>query len=261
VTDPGSHPRTDEATLELRERGYAVFDAAFSPEEVAFLRAEIARRYDELGRPPTFARPPLEPAPHVEISVVGLVFHRLGAHFPALATRLMKPAIVEAIRGALGADMHLEYTSAVLCNGARPFFPWHAHVGGIDNVAYRKQQIFPTFDHPERLTMLLYLDDLDDETGTLLLHPRRIHDSTRPPHDPRLEHWEGQVELRCAKGTVLLVEQCTWHAARPKRSPGLRIFIACYFTSKAAPKTSWCDDSLRPWAAEDPLLGSVMPTS
>jgi hypothetical protein len=249
----------DEPAKQLHERGFIAFEGSYSEEEVSFFREQIARRYDTLGRLTTFARPPLLPAPDVEISVVGLIFHKLGNHFPEFAPLLLKPEVVEAARAALGRDMHLEYACAVVCNDARPFFPWHAHVGGVDNVVYRKQGIFPTFERSERLTSLLYLDDLTDEAGTLLVYPRRIDEPTRPPYDPRRENWEGQVELSCTRGTLVLLEQCTWHAARSKRSPGLRAFIACYFTSCRAPKTSWVDTSFRAWAAEGSPLASILP--
>jgi hypothetical protein len=252
---------TDElpAVNEILERGFTVFERVFSPREVAVLREPIERRYEALGRPATFARPPLEPAPDVEISIVGLVFHKLGAHFPELAVHLLKPEIVRTVRGLLGDDMHLEYTSAVVCNDERPFFPWHMHVGGVDNVVYRKGRLFPDFERSERVTMLLYLDDLTPEAGTLLAYPRGIRDSTLPPHDPKLEHWDGEVELACESGTVVLMEQSTWHAAQPKRSRGLRAFIACYFTSSVATKTSWVDESLRPFAPKGSLLADVLP--
>jgi hypothetical protein len=255
------HWKPSAAASEIRDRGFAVFEGAFSAEEVSFLRDSVERRYDTLGRPRTFAQPPLEPASDVEIAVVGLVFYKLGVQCPEVATRLFKPEVIEAVRGLLGNDMHLEFTSAVVCNGDRPMFPWHMHVGGVDNEIYRKQKLFPSFERSERVTMLIYLDDLTPEAGTLLIHPRRITDPTAPPYDPALENWEGQIELACTRGTVVLTEQCTWHAARAKRSKGLRSFIACYFTSSFAPKTSYLDDSLRPWASEGSLLASVLPRS
>ena len=106
--------------------------------------------------------------------------------------------------------------------------------------------------------MLLYLDDLTPDAGTLLIHPRRVTDPTPPPQDPALENWDGQIELACKRGTVVVMDQCTWHAARAKRSPGLRSFIACYFTSSSAPETSFVDESLRALASEGSLLASVL---
>jgi Phytanoyl-CoA dioxygenase (PhyH) len=246
---------------EIRDRGFTVFDGAFSADEVAFLRASIERRYDGLGRPETFARPPLEPAPDVEIAVVGLVLYKLGVHCPELAPHLLKPDVVGAARDLLGEDMHLEFTSAVIANGERPFFPWHVHIGGVDNVVFRKEKLFPSFERSERATLLLYLDDLTPEAGTLLVYPRRVSEPTRPPHDPNVPDWPGMVELRCSRGTVVMMEQCTWHAARPKSSAGLRAYIACYFTSSVAKKTSWVDESLRPWAKPGSLLASVLSRS
>lgn len=250
--------RALQAAAELRERGYAVFEDACSPADVRRIRDALATRYAELGSPPTFARPPAEPGPDVEVSVVGLIFHQLGKHCGELAPYLLDPEVVATTRALLGDDMHLEYTAAIVNNGSRPFFPWHMHVGGVDNVVYRKQGLFPTFTRSERVTMLLYLDDLTPRSGELLVYPRRLEDPTRPPFDPNDEHWEGQVELACRSGTVVLLEQNTWHAARGKQTPGLRAFVACYFTASYATPTSWRDESWQPFAHQSELLRSLV---
>ena len=106
--------------------------------------------------------------------------------------------------------------------------------------------------------MIYALDDLTPETGELLVYPRRVEDPTRPPFDPAQEDWDGQVELACRSGTVVLLEQNTWHAARGKRSPGLRAFVACYFTASYAEPTSWRDHSWRPFAHRSELLRSLV---
>ena len=250
--------RAQQAADEIRQQGYTVFEDACGPAEVDFIRNRLATRYAELGSPTTFARPPLEPAPDVEISVVGLVFHQLGKHCGDIAPYLLNPEVIAATRAVLGEDMFLEYTAAIVNNGSRPLFPWHMHVGGVDNLVYRKQGLFPTFTRSERITMLLYLDDLTPDAGELLVYPRHLEDPTRPPFDPNDEHWEGQVELACRRGTVVLAEQNMWHAARPKRSEGLRSFVACYFTASYAKETSWRDDSWRPHVGSSDLLRSVV---
>ncbi|MEM7155589.1 MAG: phytanoyl-CoA dioxygenase family protein [Myxococcota bacterium] len=250
--------RAQQAAAEIRERGYAVFEDACRPDAVDFIRERITTRYTEIGSPITFARPPLEPAPDVEVSVVGLVFHQLGKHCGELAGHLLDPEVVASARAVLGDDMFLEYTAAIVNHGDRPFFPWHMHVGGVDNLVYRKKGLFPTFTRSERLTMLLYLDDLTPENGELLVYPRRLEDPTRPPFDPNDEHWEGQVELSCRRGTVVLAEQNTWHAARPKRSAGLRSFVACYFTASHAEAPSWRDESWKPYVGDSELLRSLV---
>ena len=247
------------ATLQLREQGFAVFEDACSAQEVELFRKRVIDRYQALGAPPTWANPPLEPASDVEISKVGLVFHKLGKHCPDVAVLAFKPHVVDEARRLLGTDMHLEYTAAIVVRGERGFFRWHAHVGGVDNLGYRKRAFFPRFTESERVTGLLYLDDLNEQTGTLLVKPRCIEDDTRAPYDVDREEWPGSVELRCRGGTVVLLEQCTWHAVRPKHSAGLRVYVAFYMTSSRAPKTSWVDESLRPFAAESPILASLLP--
>ena len=133
------------------------------------------------------------------------------------------------------------------------------HVGGVDNVVYRKRGLFPSFERCERLSVLLYLDDLTDDSGPLLVYPRVLGGSTRAPYDPTLERWDNQVELRCKRGSVVLLDQCTWHAAATKRSTGLRSFIAYYFTAQRAPTPSWVDHSFDEAARAHPLLASVLP--
>jgi hypothetical protein len=243
----------------LRERGYAVLEGLYDAREVETLRTPITQRYREIGAPPTFARPPVEPASRVEVSVVGLVFHELGRHLPELAPRLFHPTVIETARAVLGEDAFLEYAAAVVNRDERPFFPWHAHMGGVDNVVYRKGGVFPRYAEPERITGLIYLDDLTEETGTLLVAPRAMDDPTAPPHDPNQEDWPEQVELACRRGTVVLLDQSTWHAARPMRRKGLRSFIAFYLTSPRAAPTSWVDRSFTPHCADAPLLASLLP--
>jgi hypothetical protein len=249
----------DDRARALRERGYTVFDGLYADPEIEALRVPIVRCYEAIGAPATFARPPVEPAPKVEVSVVGLIFHELGRHVPQLAPHLFHPAILDTARAVLGDDVFLEYTAAVVNRDERPFFPWHAHMGGVDNVVYRKRGLFPRYAEPERITGLIYLDDLTAENGTLLVSPRRIEDPTEPPHPPTQEDWPDQVELACRRGTVVLLDQSTWHAARPMRREGLRTFIAFYLTSARAAPTSWIDRSFVPQSVDAPLLASILP--
>jgi ectoine hydroxylase-related dioxygenase (phytanoyl-CoA dioxygenase family) len=251
-------PRTEDVAAILHAQGYFVLEDAFSAADVESFRAPLARKYAALGEPKTWSNPPLVPAEDVEISIVGLVLYKLGRQCPEIVPRLITPEVVDVARQVLGDDMHLEFAAAVLNHDDRPFFHWHMHVGGVDNPSIRHTGKYPRFQRCERLTTLLYLDDLTDESGTLLVLPRRIDEPTAPPFDTEREPWEGQVELRCRRGTVVFLEQCTWHAARPKRSPGLRAFIACYFTSSRAAATVSSDDSLAPLAGQSPLLAALL---
>jgi hypothetical protein len=250
---------TDARAREILERGYTVFERAYTEEEVAFFRDRLVASWTRLGRPSLSASPPGHPAEDVEIGPAGMVLLKLTRHYPETAARLYKPYIIDTLRAVLGEDMYLELPAGALSDGRRPFFDWHTHIDGVDDAYYENKRPFPTFERAQRVTHILYLDDLTEDNGQLLVYPRRITDPTRPPFDPRSQHWEGQVAISCPRGSVVVVEQCTWHAAHRKRSPGERAFVGSYFASKGSRTTPLADPSLADWNGDDELFRSVLP--
>lgn len=247
------------AARELFEKGYTVFECAYSEEEVAFLREHLVRQWDAVGRPELYANPPYSPAPNVTFGPAGLLFLNLPTQYPELAPRLYKRHIIDTMRTLLGNDMRLEVAVGTLSDRTRPFFDWHVHIGAVDEAYYNHNRPFPTFERSERVTHLLYLDGLSKENGPLLVLPRTITDPTTPPFDTKLTEWPGQVEITCPPGSVVLLEQCTWHAAHRKESAGLRAFVGSYFGASYAPPTPWTDKSLPTWEGEDELFRSILP--
>jgi ectoine hydroxylase-related dioxygenase (phytanoyl-CoA dioxygenase family) len=244
---------------ELRERGYTVIERTHSPEDVAAFRAALEALYREQGAPVPYAAKSWRATPEIELSPTGFTVFKLLALLPELAPRLLAADVVETVRRLLGRDMHLELTGAALSDALRPFFGWHSHIGGIDVEDYRARSIWPRFTEPERVIAVLYLDDIDAEGGELLVMPRAISDPTEAPHDTLLEDWPGQATVHFPAGSTLIFEQCTWHAARSKVGPGLRMFVGCYFTSAKAPPTENVDDSLPNFKGGGALLESVLP--
>jgi ectoine hydroxylase-related dioxygenase (phytanoyl-CoA dioxygenase family) len=147
----------------------------------------------------------------------------------------------------------------VLSDASRPFFDWHVHIDGVDDAHYENKRAYPTFECSERVTHILYLDDLTEDNGQLLVYPRRLTDPTTPPFDPRREHWEGQVAIDCPRGSVVVLEQCTWHAAQQKRSGGIRAFVGSYFASGRSKVTPLADPALADWDGDDEVFRSILP--
>ncbi len=263
MTSPVQHAGMDAPSArplrELREQGYTVFERAYSEEEVDFLRSRLVGAWQSIGSPPLRSDPPTRPYPDVELGPAGVVFHGITNRFPEMAPRLYKPEIIDVLRGLLGDDMRLELPAGALSDASRPFFDWHTHIDGVDDAFYENRRVFTTFQRSLRVTHLLYLDDLTPENGRLLVYPRRITDPTNPPFDPKVQEWEGRVEIACPRGSVVVIEQCTWHAAYPKRSPGMRGFIGSYFAASAARPTPWTDPKLSSWQGDDPLFRSLIP--
>ncbi|MEM7155578.1 MAG: phytanoyl-CoA dioxygenase family protein [Myxococcota bacterium] len=247
-----------EALTALREQGYWVFEHAYSPEEVAFFRDLLMGEWDKLGRPALAASPPVRPADNVEVGPAGIIFHGLSSAYPQVVPRLYKPNIIATMRGLLGEGMRLELPAGVLSDETRPFFDWHTHIDGVDDAHYDNKRPFSDFETSARVTHLLYLDDLDEDNGPLLVLPRKITDPTPPPYETTQNYWPGQVEINCPAGSVVVIEQCTWHAAYQKKEPGIRAFVGSYFRAAHAPATPLTDPKLAEWDGDDPLFASLV---
>lgn len=257
-----THAADDVAALsgQLARDGYAVLPGLYPSETVARLRHVVGSIYEALGAPPLFANPPQWPAETVEISTTGLVLHQLLGRSRALHRGLLDPKAIAVLRGALGEDMHLELTAALLCDHTRPFFEWHNHVGGIDDERYRRLGLRPEIERPERIAMLVYLDELREDSGQLLIYPRRVSGASAPPQDPAARAWEGQLAVEGPPGTVVMMDQCCWHAVlpcAPRETP--RIFVGLWFAAAEAPPAHHVDASLSRVADPDALLASVLP--
>lgn len=229
---------------QIREQGYAILEGLLDREETAALRAEIEALIAELDPPGFFAASTVQVSETVAVTSTGLAISRLLDARPALAPRVLAPRLIDAMRETLGPDVRLELAGAVASDRRRPFFSWHTHIDGEEEGQRVQRGEWPARPRTERVLTLLYLDDLDDETGPLYVHPRREGEPTAPPHPLDEEVWPGMIELRPRAGDLVALEQCTWHAARSLRRPGLRLLVGCYFAAAGAPEPPWLDRSL-----------------
>lgn len=245
----GATPAASPEAHAIETRGYAVFPDLLGADDVRRLRAAITELVADIDPPALFAQvdAPL-PRPHVRtpvsLTATGLALSRLLSARPDLAPLTISPRVSGAMREVLGADMRLELAGAVVSDRSRPFFPWHTHIDGEAEGTRLRAGAWPDKRHAERVLTLLYLDDLDDDGGPLLVLPRRSGDPTPPPADVSAPEWPSQVELRPRAGTLVALEQCTWHAARPQRRDGLRIFVGCYLAAARAVVPPWADAEL-----------------
>lgn len=252
IIDVAAHSRA------LRERGFTVFDRVFDPAWVAALREDLISLHEALGRPPLYDPKGRAISPGVDLCAAGLAIRSILGERPAWAPTLLHADVIAAIRGVLGEDMVLEIAGAVISDHTRPFFPWHSHIGGVDDGVYWRRGAWPEVAGIERVMTLLYLQDLDDDAGPMLVLPRADGDPSGPPFERERDPWPGQVELRPASGSVIALEQRTWHAIRRMRGPGLRIFVGTTFAARHAEPAGFVDRELGRFAAASPLLGSLL---
>ncbi len=235
---------------DLTARGYGTLPALLGKRELAAARAALERVVEQL-KPPCFyaastltLEHPEVPGP-IEITSVGLTIPRLHAAAPELAPLVLQPRSLEPIRAALGDAMQLEVLGAVVSDEVRPFFTWHTHIDREHEGVRIRAGEWPDKPHVERVLMLVYLDNINDDSGQLLVYPRAAGEPTAPPYRIEAESWPGEVALSPRAGDAVILEQCTWHAARPRRNAGRRSFIACYFASSDASHVEPTEPSLR----------------
>lgn len=231
-------------TRELLERGYTVFERLYDPDWVTDIRADIEGIHTEVGRPRCHAPGNVELTPDINLCAAGMAVRRLLHQRPRWAADIIRPKLVEALRGAIGDDMILEVAGCVVSDSSRPFFDWHTHVGGIDDGKYKNSGAWPTVTRIQRVMTLTYLQDLDDQNGPMLVYPRCVGEPIAPPQDPEAKTWDGQVELRVPAGSLVALDECTWHAVRPKLDDGLRIFVGLTYAASDAPVGGWADPEL-----------------
>ena len=250
----------DAWSRQLRDESYTVMPGLYAPDRVADLRAVMERLYRDLGSPPPYGQGVRWIAENLEVSSTGFVIHKLLGFTRALHHGLLPREAVEVVRRVLGADMHLEMVGGVISDHTRPFFEWHMHVGGIDDEAYRRNGLRPTFTSPQRVAMLVYLDEMRAESGQLLVYPRKVTDPIDPPFPVGQTHWDGEVAVVGPPGTVVMLEQSTWHAVRPSSiEDSLRMFVGFWFAAADATAAQRVDESLYALESPDELLVSVLP--
>lgn len=234
---------TNEHVRDIHERGFSVWEQCWSEAEVATLRSAIVSRLQEERDLPAQLWSETDYAidDSISMSYTGLVIFSIVRDRPEIASLVLKPEVIAALRGVLGNDMALDGVGAVVTDETRPFICWHAHIGGHKGGEYKNDGNWPVIETADRITTLLYLDDIDDDGGLLIVYPRTVGSSTAPPMgmDPNVEPWPGQVEVRARRGSLVALEQCTYHTARPMRRAGRRVFLGCSFRAARVPAPEW----------------------
>lgn len=251
--------RVADHAKEILAQGYTILENAVPDPVVDALARTAQRLFEEAGSPRCYSLEMQFLAPDVSLCPAGLVHSRFFERCPEHADAIVPPLLVDVLRRSLGDDMTLELVASVVADRHRTYFEWHMHIGGIDVELHRRSGAWPAFAESQRISTLLYIDDIDPDNGPLLMYPRCISDPTPPPFDTNLRDWPGQRELLPRRGTIVMMDQCTWHAVRAKTTDGIRSFVGCHFRSREAPPTTLVDESLRRFAGGGALLRSVLP--
>ncbi len=230
----------------LRERGWAVIENVYSNEECEQMRALVDDVWRSSGSPVPYDPGEVMLGQGISLSSAGFVCRELLLHAPSVARFLDREAVLDVVDTVLGPESLIESVAGNLNDETRPFCYWHHHAGGIHAGYFRARAQYP---EPQgaitRLVCVVYLDGLSNVNGEMLVWPRKPEDSASPPFDDfGKTSWEGQDVVHCGDGSLVLLDELTWHAVRPQARLGRRRYIGFYALIPGHPTTSFAVPAL-----------------
>lgn len=245
VGQPSAARSIADATQFYLRNGYVVFPGVLPVAILQQLREMLEALRSKLGEVVPHARTPYEPAPGVEVSGTGLVFKYLLEHCPEAAERILVSGPAAVVRALLGSGARPDMVGGVLTDHTRPFFAWHQHVGGPDDTHLRRAGVeVADAARPRRLTYLLYLDGAGESDGPLHMLPAPIGQPRRPQGGEVERDWPGQHVVTFPAGSVVLIDERTWHAVPQRTTPGSRHWIGMYMAAADVPMAAHQDTGL-----------------
>ncbi len=241
---------------ELEARGFAVLPTRLAPGELETLSSALDRLRADVGAVRLYAEDDVVLGDDVKVSPVGLTFFGVLGRAPELASLFVREDVVPILREVLGSELELEQACGVISDESRPFFFWHNHVGGIDGEDFRaRAPLAPS--RIERLVVTFYATPLDTAHGAMLLHPRAVGDALWPPHPPGRTPWPDATVLDAPAGSIVVLDEATWHAVAPMEASGVRRFVAFFVRRADLPPTRRVDTTIAPALAADAQLASI----
>jgi hypothetical protein len=149
------------------------------------------------------------------------VRHLLDKH-PAFFSLFRLRSSVSIARAALGPQVKFdEITARVIdLRSQSSSSPWHIHLRVVPI------PIPPFFTYPHGIDCLLYLDDIDEESGPLCVLPGSHHRKTDIYPLGDMTAKRGQRILQLNAGDCLMMHANLWHRSLPSvRNSGLRRLI------------------------------------
>ena len=209
--------------LEALDRdGFLIREAAIDGDWLESLRGALDRLTEQewpAHRPPSDAHTDELPS-----RSWGIILRHLLDKDAAFHALLAWPPALSVARAMMGPLVRLRGLSArVSFAGAEPQdTPWHQHLRVIPN------PLPPWFSRPHAIDCLIYLDDLDNDTGTLSVVPGSHHWLDREPPPLRYQPVPGEETLRLPAGSLAIIHSNLWHRALSTRTGMRRVLILSY---------------------------------
>ena len=154
----------------------------------------------------------------------GFIPRHLMHKDPAFLDLLKFPPVLSVCRAMMGPLVRLRGLSGRVSFPEEEIqdTPWHQHLRVVSN------PIPPWFSQPHCIDALIYLDDLNEDTGPVAVVPGSHAWLDREPPSKEVDAVESQVVFEFPAGSIVMVHGNTWHRALPTRRKKRRMLILSY---------------------------------
>jgi ectoine hydroxylase-related dioxygenase (phytanoyl-CoA dioxygenase family) len=154
----------------------------------------------------------------------GIIMRYLMDKDPVFLDLLKFEPVLSVARAMMGPLIRMRgLTARVSFPGAEvQETSWHQHLRVVS------QPLPPWFCQPHSIDALIYLDDLDDDTGPLCVLPGSHAWLDREPPNNHFGPLPDEVVLRLPAGSVVIAHSNLWHRAMPTLGRKRRMLILGY---------------------------------
>ena len=207
---------TPEELKQFADTGYLIRDELFQREALQKLRDALDRleERESNGRDAAIASK----------RGWGFIPRHLMDKDKAFLELLKFQPILSIVRAMMGPLVRLRGLSARITypgDDRQHQTPWHQHMRVVPN------PIPPWFSRPHCVDCLIYLDDLNEDTGGVVVVPGS-HDWLDQATPSTYEPLDSEVEIRVKAGGAVLIHGNLWHRALPTLRAKRRMLILGY---------------------------------
>jgi ectoine hydroxylase-related dioxygenase (phytanoyl-CoA dioxygenase family) len=147
----------------------------------------------------------------------GLYLRRLIDKHPFFYNMMRYPPLISVARAMMGPQLRSSSMGRITYPGQEnQETEWHQHLSYIPNPKP------PWFVQPHGIDILIYLDDLTDETGPIVVLPGSHKNLQDEPPIDYFGEIQGQEKLNLTAGSAVFIHSNLWHRAMPTTPEGTR---------------------------------------
>ena len=205
-----------EELEQLEKEGYLVREGLFQGEVLCALQSALDRLENN-------ERDRFKNDPSQERSWGHIPRHLMDKD-PVFLDLLKCPPILSVARAMMGPLVRLRGLSARISYPGPVLHetPWHQHLRVVSN------PLPPWFSRPHALDALIYLDDLNDQTGAVEIVPGSHNWLDREPPNGHDESVDGALKVCVKAGGVVMIHSNLWHRGLPTLGAKRRMLILGY---------------------------------